>query len=555
MAILDRIASNRTWTLGLLLLLSLSFFVGIGNIHLFDWDEINFAESAREMIESSNYLRVQINYLPFWEKPPLFFWLQVGSMKLFGINDFAARFPNALFGAIYLFTFYFIGKRHFSPKFGLIWALVFFASLLPHAFFKSGIIDPVFNFFIFLSIYFMIRVLAKDGHAIWKLAIYSGIFSALSILTKGPVGFLLLGLTLVVYIIYKRVKVFPSFKGILFFLLGFGGILSAWVAMEVAQNGWDILIQFIEYQVELFKTPVAGHEQPFYYHFVVVALGCFPMSVFALPLFFQRNDSTPLDLRRWMLSLFWVVLILFSISTTKIIHYSSMTYAPLSFLAALAIYRAMNGELEFKRYVRVAFLIIGSIVSLAMIVLPLLLMEKNWLLSITTEPFANACIRYSVPWEMSDSIGGFVFLTGFIVAFVFLRKKEVGKSLLVLVASTLVSLLVIMYTVMPKVDSMTQADAISFYEELQGKDCYVETLGKSYAQYYYTRIKPQSNKLHYDEQWRLRGKIDKPVYIVTRLNDTFLDEEVEGFTLVEQRGAFKLYVRFPASATQSSKPE
>ncbi len=554
MAILDRIASNQRWTLGLLLLLSSSFFIGIGNIHLFDWDEINFAESAREMIESSNYMQVQINYLPFWEKPPLFFWLQVGSMKLFGINDFAARFPNALFGGIYLFTFYFIGKRHFSAKFGLIWALVFFASLLPHAFFKSGIIDPVFNFFIFLSVYFMIRVLSKDGNAIWKLAIYSGMFSALSILTKGPVGFLLLGLTLAVYIIYKRFTVFPSFKGILFFLLGFSGIIGIWVAMEVAQNGWDILLQFIEYQIELFRTPVAGHEQPFYYHFVVIALGCFPMSVFALPLFFQRNDSTPMDMRRWMLSLFWVVLILFSISTTKIIHYSSMTYAPLSFLAALAIYRVMNGDLEFRRYVRVVFLIIGSIVSLAMIVLPLLLMEKNWLLSITTEPFANACIRYSVPWGISDAIGGVIFLVGFILAFVFLRKKEVGKSLLTLTTSTVISLLVIMYTVMPKVDSMTQADAISFYEELQGEDCYIGIRGKSYAHYYYGRIKPQSNPKYYDAQWLLDGDIDKPTYMVTRSNDAFFEEEIEGFKLVERRGAFKMYVRYPL-ADQSSKPE
>lgn len=554
MAILDRIASNQRWTLGLLILLSSSFFIGIGNIHLFDWDEINFAESAREMIESSDYLRVQINYLPFWEKPPFFFWLQVGSMKLFGINDFAARFPNALFGGIYLFTFYFIGKRHFSAKFGLIWALVFFVSLLPHAFFKSGIIDPVFNFFIFLSVYFMIRVMAKDGSAIWKLAIYSGMFSALSILTKGPVGFLLLGLTLAVYIVYKRFTIFPSIKGIAFFVLGFGGILGCWVALEVMQNGWDILLQFIEYQVELFRTPVAGHEQPFYYHFVVVALGCFPMSVFALPLFYQRNDSTVLDLRRWMLSLFWVVLILFSISTTKIIHYSSMTYAPLSFLAALAIYRVSKGELEFKRYVRVAFLIIGSIVSLAMIVLPLLLMEKNWLLSMTTEPFANACIRYSVPWGITDAIGGVIFLIGFIVAFVFLRKKDVGKSLLTLTVSTVISLLVIMYTVMPKVDSMTQADAISFYEELQGKDCYIGIRGKSYAHYYYGRIKPQSNPKYYDAQWLLDGNIDKPTYMVTRSTDAFFEEEVEGFKLVERRGAYKMYVRYPAS-DQSSIPE
>jgi 4-amino-4-deoxy-L-arabinose transferase-like glycosyltransferase len=60
-------------------------------------DEINFAESAREMIVTGDYSKVQINFNPFWEKPPLFIWMQVLSMKIFGINEFAARFPNAVF--------------------------------------------------------------------------------------------------------------------------------------------------------------------------------------------------------------------------------------------------------------------------------------------------------------------------------------------------------------------------------------------------------------------------------------------------------------------------
>jgi 4-amino-4-deoxy-L-arabinose transferase-like glycosyltransferase len=52
---------------------ALLFFHSLGRVPLFDWDEINFAESAREMIETGNYMQVQINYEPFWEKPPLFF--------------------------------------------------------------------------------------------------------------------------------------------------------------------------------------------------------------------------------------------------------------------------------------------------------------------------------------------------------------------------------------------------------------------------------------------------------------------------------------------------
>ena len=57
----------------------------LGASHLFDWDEINFAESAREMMVSGDYLSVQINFQPFWEKPPLFMWLQVLSFQFFHI--------------------------------------------------------------------------------------------------------------------------------------------------------------------------------------------------------------------------------------------------------------------------------------------------------------------------------------------------------------------------------------------------------------------------------------------------------------------------------------
>ena len=70
---LNSIADNQRNSLLFLVVLSLFFFIGLGNTHLFDWDEINFAESAREMIASNNYLRVQINFSPFWEKPSFLF--------------------------------------------------------------------------------------------------------------------------------------------------------------------------------------------------------------------------------------------------------------------------------------------------------------------------------------------------------------------------------------------------------------------------------------------------------------------------------------------------
>ena len=58
----------------------LLFIPYLGSVHLFDWDEVNFAEAAREMLVTGDYMTVRIDYDPFHEKPPLFFWCQAFSM-------------------------------------------------------------------------------------------------------------------------------------------------------------------------------------------------------------------------------------------------------------------------------------------------------------------------------------------------------------------------------------------------------------------------------------------------------------------------------------------
>ena len=64
---------RNTW---LWIVLSALFFLPfLGGVHLFDWDEINFAELAREMVVTGDFLRMHINYEVFTEKPPLFFWM------------------------------------------------------------------------------------------------------------------------------------------------------------------------------------------------------------------------------------------------------------------------------------------------------------------------------------------------------------------------------------------------------------------------------------------------------------------------------------------------
>src|SRR5665647_1211856 len=216
--------------LTIIILSGIIFFIPfLGRVHLFDWDEINFAESAREMIVTGNYHRVQINFQPFWEKPPLFFWLQAGCMKLFGINEFAARLPNAIFGIITMVTLFIIGKKHKSPRFGFIWAISYLGTFLPHLYFKSAIIDPVFNYFIFLGLYFMFRDVTHEQSKKGLLNIsLAGLFIGLSTLTKGPVGLLIFMIAFLAYFIFKRFKNFPGIKKILLFIVIYSAVCFFW---------------------------------------------------------------------------------------------------------------------------------------------------------------------------------------------------------------------------------------------------------------------------------------------------------------------------------------
>lgn len=105
------------------------------------------------MIMTGDWMRPQIDFEPFWEKPPLFFWMQGLGMQLFGVNELAARLPNAICGLATILTVYHIGSRLHDRLLGWIWALAWLGSILPHLYFKSGIIDPWFNFFTFVGLY------------------------------------------------------------------------------------------------------------------------------------------------------------------------------------------------------------------------------------------------------------------------------------------------------------------------------------------------------------------------------------------------------------------
>ena len=528
-------------------LLSLALFVPfLGGVHLFDWDEINFAESAREMIVTGDYLTVRINFLPFWEKPPLFIWLQVLSMKLFGINEFAARLPNAICGTMSLMFLFNIGRKLYDEKFGLVWVMIYAGSILPCFYFKSGIIDPWFNLFIFLGIHQFIQYSQKKSVL---YVILSAIFIGLGILTKGPVALLIFILTAGIFWMFIRFRWIISIRDafMFFFVLAFVG--GFWFLLQLATGNFSVIADFIAYQMRLFRTEDAGHGGFILYHFVVLLIGVFPASVFALRGLFtiSSENSVQRNYQKWMLILFWVVLILFTIVKTKIVHYSSLCYFPFTFFAARAIFHHLEKKSPFPKWIVSGVLILGSMIAGVIAVLPHLSHFKRQIAasSIIVDDFARKIVLSDVNWQGYESITGLLLIAGLILFFLFQKRSKPVQAITSLFSASLLSILmtILMYT--NRIEEYSQGAAIDFFQNISDKDAYVETLGyKSYAHLFYARKKMPENSDSYNKDWLLTGDIDKNVYFSAKITSKKkILENYPGLKLLYEKNGYIFLMR------------
>lgn len=545
--------------LGAIVVIALLAFVPtLGAVHLFDWDEINFAESAREMIVTGDYFRVQVNFAPFWEKPPLFFWLQAISMQLFGVNEFAARFPNAMIGVATLIVLYFLGKKEKGERFGAVWSLLYLCSFLPQVYFRSAIIDPLFNLFIFLSAYHLFKALSEQGKEN-RRSIWSGLFCGLAILTKGPVGLLLVALTWATYLVARKFKNRLRFKQIGLFALMVVTVTFPWFGVELIVNGPWFLVEFIHYQMELFSRPVAGHQQPFFYHFIVVFWGTFPLSVFALPSLIKKRRAT--EMERWWTILFWVVLLLFSVVSTKIVHYSSMTYLPLSFLAAVVI--EQTNWKETKKWVKGMYCFLAILFFILFLTVPLLGLFNTFFLPYINDPFAVAgWANPEVSWSGWEPLIALFYLSGVVVFVAVWRKGKLLSALKYKAILFSLTLSLTFLVTVQKIEMYSQGPLIAFLKALKGKEVYVTSVGfKSYAPYFYfeqTREVNASEKIRSEKfngekvaggslqsavnDFLVHGAIDREAYFITKIHHEELDT-LPHIEKLYEKGGFKFYRR------------
>jgi len=344
-------------TLSLLILLNLcavTFLWRLGSIGLVDETEPLFAEAARQMLETGNWVTPYFNGETRFDKPPLVYWLMALGYQVFGVNEWAVRLPSALSAVgLTLFLFWVLMRFGVSPlsntpdssqrRWGsfiggaalaltpefMIWARIGVSDLL-----LTGCLGSALLCF-FVGYVHSEKTEAKPFFSLgkpsaWYLGLY--VFTALAVLAKGPVGFALAGLIIAAFLLYQGNlwRVFKEMRfltGLLIFLV----LTIPWYVLVILENGQNYIDSFFGYHnLQRFTDVVNDHDAPWYFYFLVVLIGFAPLSVYLpsaiahLQVWRRRFWSQqPRENQLGLFAFFWfaVVFLFFTIAVTKLPSY------------------------------------------------------------------------------------------------------------------------------------------------------------------------------------------------------------------------------------------
>ncbi len=382
---LTRLFQNRSSlfaALGLALLAYLLFFHRLGGIGLVGPDEPRYAQIAREMMDSGNYITPRLFHEPWLEKPVLFYWGAALACKIWGVGEASVRLTSALSGLLGLIFLFFVGKDFISKSGGFIATAILASSILYFSLARAASMDMLLTVCLlgaWSGLYFSLFEngdLPKSGWRRFKipqLGLYA--FLGLSVLAKGPVGIVLLGAVFCLHLLLSRRWVLFSklwlFPGLLVFLL----VALPWYWLCYRENGFVFIEQFlIQHNLERFTTDRYQHSQPLWFYGAVLGAGFFPW-IFHLPTSLHhawRNlkklphtrDGRELFIWLWIL----VPFLFFSFSRSKLPGYILPAIPPLSLLIAREYTRIKDGSgdsSEIKWFNLMSYLQAGALIFLA----------------------------------------------------------------------------------------------------------------------------------------------------------------------------------------------
>jgi len=528
----------------------LAYLPALGSVPLLDWDELIYGEAAREMVESGNFLQVYVNYKPFWEKPPLFFWLQGMSFHFFGVNEAAARLPNVIFFGLTVGLIYLVGRFFRGQNFGWLWAGLLGTGLLPVFYSKYGIIDPVFNFFVILA---LLCLFSWDRGQDWRWAGGAALSLGLAVTTKGPSALVIVAAIVILYKIWHS-KPLPNIWGILLFGLATALLAGSWFAAETLTHGSWFVESFVNYQRRIVSTD-DGHPGPIFYHLVVFAVGCFPFASFVPAGMATTVESGLIRFKHLALVWFGVVLVMFSVFIqTKLPHYASLLYVPGSFFAALRLdalmrYRQRAHPLEIG-FVLFTGLLLGMVPTSLSYLGQHLELVYQLFPALKSDPLAVAYLSLPVDWSTWTYLAGGTLITGTLVGSVLLIRKQLGWGLLTLGAGSLIGISLVWAIHIQRFSVYAQSIPIALMQGLRDSPSELGFYGPlTFLPPFYARRQVHNPANNQQLQTLLNGLQGKSLKMIVRRPDIPLVEEIATLDILETREPFLVVSVVPKPLT------
>lgn len=347
-------------------------------IPLNDVTEARYAEIARKMLETGNWVTLFHDYgVPFWAKPPLSTWLSAGSMKLFGVSEFAARLPALLLSMAILWLIWDLVKKRSGAEVAALAMLVLSGTL--YFFLNAGTVmtDPSLIFCTTLILVSFWHALVYKNK-IWSYTFFIGI--GLGLLAKGPIAIILAGMPIFFWVLYRNEwrnlwLRLPWIKGSVLMLI----IAIPWYVLAEKKTPGFLNYFILGEHFHRFVTPGwAGDKYGFAHHqhwgmiWIFAVLGVIPWSLLSLVWLVQYRkniSSITRDKDGWMAYLFLctTVSLLFFTFSSNIIYTYTFPCLPFFALFFTEFWMRAGVLLQARKLILMLSLLSGFIFFLATI--------------------------------------------------------------------------------------------------------------------------------------------------------------------------------------------
>lgn len=324
----------------LILIIGSCYALFLGSRPLAVPDEARYVEIPREMLVSSDFITPHLNDIKYLEKPPLFYWLQAGAIKLLGYNNWSWHSVTALLAVLGCLLTYIAGRSLYSRTTGWYASFILASSLLYFTMGHYITLDMAVSVFITGTLFTAIMAMQLPlGRTRQYLLLSMCFFAALALLTKGLIGVVLPGIVIFSWLLitseWRQLKHFCWLSGISLFML----FSLPWHILIQLKNPEFFHYYFIEQQFLRYSTSIAQHYQPVWWFLPIVVAGIYPWLFFFGKALHQIIGNGWKQLKQDKITLYlllWFILILgfYSFSNSKLIPYILPIWPAIALLTA-----------------------------------------------------------------------------------------------------------------------------------------------------------------------------------------------------------------------------